>query len=120
MGVPTANLMPPPGMAIPALGVYVTRTMAGRWGPQTSVTSVGTNPTFESGDVVHIETFLLDFDGSLYGERIGVEFLRRLRGQRTFSDAAALSAQMQADVAQAKGYFAALGEGRPVSDRGMW
>ena len=84
------------------------------------MTSVGTNPTFESDGVVRIETFLLDFDGSLYSERIGVEFLSRLRGQRTFPDAAALSAQMQVDVAQAKAYFARLAEGPPVSDRGMW
>ena len=120
MGVPTANLVPPPGLAIPALGVYVTRTLAGRWGPQPSVTSVGTNPTFESDGVVRIETFLLDFDGSLYSERIGVEFLSRIRGQRTFPDAAALSAQMQADVAHAEAHFARLREGPPVPDRGMW
>jgi riboflavin kinase / FMN adenylyltransferase len=120
MGVPTANLVPPPGVAVPSLGVYVTRTIAGPWGAQQSVTSVGTNPTFESDDVVRIETFLLDFHGSLYSEGIRVEFLRRLRGQRTFPDAAALQIQMMADVAAAKQYFAERTGATGPPETGMW
>jgi riboflavin kinase/FMN adenylyltransferase len=67
---------------------------------------VGTNPTFESDGVVRVETFLLDFAGALYGERISVAFLDRLRGQQTFASADALVEQMHADIARAHEYFA--------------
>jgi riboflavin kinase/FMN adenylyltransferase len=123
MGLPTANLEPVPGLAVAGEGVYVTRTLVGQWNPQPSVTSVGTNPTFESDGIVRIETFLLDFDGSLYGERIRVEFLKRLRGQRTFADAAALEAQIRADIVEARRYLAehpATAARAAVPNSGMW
>ena len=84
---PTANLAPTPDMALPRLGIYVTRP---RWTVGTSyrsVTSVGTNPTFESDGRIRIETLLFDFAGSLYGAKLAVDFLARIRDQRTFPDA---------------------------------
>lgn len=110
LGVPTANLPVEPQIATPALGVYVTSTSTDRGEGLPSVTSVGTNPTFETDGVVRIETFLLDFSGALYGERIGVAFLERLRGQKTFADADALVEQMHADIARAQRYFSGEGD----------
>jgi riboflavin kinase / FMN adenylyltransferase len=106
LGVPTANLPIEREVATPALGVYITRTSTDRGAGLPSVTSVGTNPTFESDGVVRVETFLLDFSGALYGERISVAFLERLRGQQTFASADALVEQMHADIARAHAYFA--------------
>jgi riboflavin kinase/FMN adenylyltransferase len=60
--------------------------------------SVGTRPTFHDGTEVLVEVHLLDFDGDLYGERLGVELLARLRDERRFEDAEALVTQMRLDA----------------------
>ena len=45
--------------------------------------SVGTNPTFQ-GSRRTVEAYVLDFSGDLYGERVSVDFVARLREQRTY------------------------------------
>lgn len=112
LGTPTANMEVSPQVAVPAVGVYVTRTMLGPDRMEASVTSIGTNPTFESDDVVRVETYLLHFRGNLYGEPIRVEFLKRLRDQRPFSDPSALMRQIEEDVRQTAEYFQGL---RPLA-----
>ncbi|GAB4245582.1 MAG: bifunctional riboflavin kinase/FAD synthetase [Thermoleophilia bacterium] len=107
LGTPTANLAVSPLVAVPAEGVYVTRTVLPSGRVEASVTSVGTNPTFESDALLRVETYLLRFKGSLYGESIRVEFLQRLRGQRAFPDATTLVAQIERDVREAEAYFRA-------------
>lgn len=106
LGTPTANLEVPPGLAVPGPGVYVTRTHIAPGDVRPSVTSIGTNPTFESDDVVRIESFLMEFSGNLYGRRIRVEFLEWIRGQHTFAGAAALQERIAADVEAARAFFA--------------
>jgi riboflavin kinase/FMN adenylyltransferase len=49
-----------------------------------------------------LEAHLFDFDGDLYGQRIAVEFIARLRDELTFTDLPALVAQMHRDAAQAR------------------
>ncbi|MDP9225564.1 MAG: bifunctional riboflavin kinase/FAD synthetase [Actinomycetota bacterium] len=100
MGVPTANLPPEPRMAQPSRGVYAGRARAaGRW--YAAAVNVGVNPTF-GGDpttgVSRIEAYLLDFDGSLYGQAIRVEFWARLRDEQKFASTDALVGQIQQDV----------------------
>ncbi|GAB4246977.1 MAG: bifunctional riboflavin kinase/FAD synthetase [Thermoleophilia bacterium] len=105
LGVPTANVEVHGGVVVPAAGVYVTNTvLEGRVVP--SVTSVGTNPTFEFGADVRVEAHLLDFSGGLYGRWIRVEFLEKLRDQRRFGRVEDLVAQMRSDIARAAAYFA--------------
>lgn len=115
LGVPTANLAVEGGVAVPAPAVYVTSTLvSGR--PLPSVTSIGTNPTFESDGRVHVETHLLDFQGGLYGEWLRVVFHRRLRGQRRYAGPEELVTQIRADIEAAEAYFAQEGpraSGRP-------
>jgi riboflavin kinase/FMN adenylyltransferase len=102
--VPTLNLAPA-AEVLPARGVYITRTTeseGARVWP--SVTNVGVRPTF-GGDTLAIETFLLEpLEGASPGA-IGVEFLKRLREERKFPDAAALKAQIFKDAARARAYF---------------
>ena len=102
--VPTLNLAPA-AEVLPARGVYVTRTTEAASGRRwMSVTNIGTRPTF-GGDSVTIETFLLEpLEGSS-PRAIRVEFLRRLREERRFEDAAALKGQILRDVARARAYF---------------
>lgn len=108
---PTANLVVPPELALPRRGVYVTYTVLEDKSTWPSVTSIGTNPTFEHDGEVRVETLLLDFAGDLYGVPLAVDFLERLRSQRTFADAASLAASIAADIRAARAYFA---------ERGAW
>ncbi|HEY5530159.1 MAG TPA: bifunctional riboflavin kinase/FAD synthetase [Thermoleophilia bacterium] len=105
LGAPTANLAVERGLAIPRLGVYVTRTVFGDGTKWPSVTSVGTNPTFEVDRRVRIETLLLGFAGTLYGSNISVDFLEKIRDQLTFPDAGSLTERIYRDAEIARGYF---------------
>jgi riboflavin kinase/FMN adenylyltransferase len=105
LGSPTANLEVPAHVAVPAHGVYVTLTDLGRGTQEPGVTSVGTNPTFETDGVTRVETYLLRFSGDLYSTKVRVAFLDRLRGQIVFPDAAALIEQISRDVAAAEAHF---------------
>src|SRR5918992_3133841 len=86
LGFPTANLHPQ-NRVIPRRGVYVTATLIeGSW--RRSVTNVGVRPTFEREAEPSIETFVMDWDGDLYGDVVRVRFLHRLRDERKFAPAA--------------------------------
>ena len=103
MGYPTANVETPPFTAIPADGVYaghlVTRNPRGGASRERfpAAISVGTNPTFQ-GSRRTVEAFVLDWDGDLYGEHVGVEFVQRLRPMAAFADIEGLLAAMGKDV----------------------
>jgi riboflavin kinase/FMN adenylyltransferase len=102
LGYPTANVETPPFTAIPSDGIYaghlVTRGLQGTSGARVpAAISVGTNPTFQ-GSRRTVEAYLLDWDGDLYGEHVGVEFAVRLRPMRAFPDADELIAAMAQDV----------------------
>jgi riboflavin kinase/FMN adenylyltransferase len=107
LDAPTANLAPRHDMALPRLGVYVTRATIDRTESYSSVTSVGTNPTFESDRKVRIETLLLGYSGLLYGSYLAVDFLEWIRGQRTFPDAGSLAVRIREDIEIARAYPAA-------------
>ncbi len=95
---PTANLSVGRESALPGLGIYVTRSIVDGVREYPSVTSVGTNPTFEHDRKVRVETVLLDFEGDLYGARLAIDFLGRIRPQRAFPDAESLAAQIKKDI----------------------
>jgi riboflavin kinase/FMN adenylyltransferase len=104
LDAPTANLSPRQDMALPRFGVYVTRSTVNESGSYGSVTSVGTNPTFETDGKVRIETLLLDYSGQLYGARLAVDFLERIRGQLAFPDARSLATRIRQDIEIARAY----------------
>jgi riboflavin kinase/FMN adenylyltransferase len=93
LGIPTANLVPDPALVCPAHGVYA----AWAHGHPAAV-NVGVRPTFGQENALLVEAYLLDFDGDLYGERLRVGFIERLRGEQRFDDIDELVAQMQRDV----------------------
>jgi len=66
-----------------------------------AVSSFGTRPTVGGVEPL-LEAHLFDFDGDLYGRRIEVEFVAKLRDEHKFDDLPALVAQMQRDAAQAR------------------
>ena len=67
-------------------------------------------PTVSDSDAVSVETFLLDFDGDLYGKRIRLEFCRRLRAERRFDSPRQLKDEIERNVAQTRAYFGEMGE----------
>lgn len=93
LGFPTANMVPDPKLACPAHGVYACRV-----GERLAAVNVGVRPTFGADLQPLVEAFLLDFEGDLYGRRLTVEFVARLRGERRFAAVAELVAQMRRDV----------------------
>jgi riboflavin kinase/FMN adenylyltransferase len=104
IGYPTANIAVTPDRALPAYGVYVTRASFGGT-TYSSATNIGVNPTFGDGRP-SIETYILDFEGDLYGRELRVEVLHRLRGEIRFDSVPALVEAIGADVQAARAYFA--------------
>lgn len=100
IGVPTANVAVPEGLAVPAGGVYATRTLVDDVAHD-SVTNVGSRPTF-GGEHVTIETHLLDADVDLYGYEVAVDFVARLREEQRFDGVDALVEQIHADIDRAR------------------
>jgi len=99
----TANLKSHSTM-LPANGVYITLTfIESRW--LRSITNIGHRPTVGAEPEVTVETHVMDFDRPLYGEKIRVRFLHRLRGERKFESIDALRAQIDRDYLRAVRYF---------------
>jgi riboflavin kinase / FMN adenylyltransferase len=102
LGFPTANITTDNEL-FPPNGVYATVARVGT-AMHASVTNIGVRPTFGAGH--SIETHLLDVDADLYGAPVRLAFVLRLRDERAFPGAAALSAQIAADCARARDLFA--------------
>jgi riboflavin kinase / FMN adenylyltransferase len=100
LGFPTANLLCGRYAAVPADGVY-----AGwchhRGGRHMAAVSIGTNPTF-AGRERRVEPYLLDFDGDLYGERMALDFVARLREMHSYDGVEPLLDQIREDVADTR------------------
>ena len=107
IGFPTANLHPH-NRVIPRYGVYATATLIdGIW--RKSVTNVGVRPTFENEIEPSVETFVLDFDGDLYGDVLRIRFLHRIRDERKFNGIDELKSQINKDLTRTKEYFSHQG-----------
>jgi riboflavin kinase/FMN adenylyltransferase len=102
IGVPTANLRPE-GELLPKNGVYAAwaeRLSDGkRW---VAAVNVGTNPTFTADHPVTVEAHLLDCDEDLYGQRLRVGFVKRLRAEERFASLEALVAQIRRDIEETR------------------
>ena len=104
IGFPTLNLGFSPDLALPAHGVYVSRTHIDGASHE-GCTNIGVRPTFDGARLM-VETHLLDFDEDAYGSVITVELLERLRAEQRFDGPDALIAQIGRDVEATRAYFA--------------
>lgn len=105
LGFPTANLAWEQEQ-LPASGVYVTEVRGSHIeGLRLGLTNIGEKPTFR-GLALTVETFLPDFEGDLYGGRLDLGFLHRLRPERRFEDLEALRVQITEDVRQGEEWWA--------------
>jgi riboflavin kinase / FMN adenylyltransferase len=112
-GFPTANLASRTEV-FPLDGIYATLFQSGEK-KLLSVSSIGVNPTFGDGPRT-VESFILDFDGDLYGEMVKLFFVKRMREEKTFASVDQLVQQMSVDVAGARAVFDRLGI---ISERGL-
>ncbi len=106
LGFPTANLRLH-RRAAPLGGIFAVRVrgLEGRPGAA-AVASLGTRPTVGGGETL-LEVHVFDFDGDLYGRRLQVDFVAKLRDEQKFPSLDALVAQMHADAARARAILAA-------------
>lgn len=95
LGFPTANLKYDAKFCIPQNGVYATITEFDGC-RYISMTNIGYNPTFRN-KYISIETFILDFKDDLYGKKIKINFIKKLRNEILFPDVHALIDQLEKD-----------------------
>ncbi len=98
LGFPTANLEVDRNQAIPTDGVYATWAYIGDKTYQ-SVTNIGRCPTFGDNKRT-IETFILNYEGNLYGRELRIDFAERLRSEQRFDSVEELKKQIAEDVKQ--------------------
>jgi riboflavin kinase/FMN adenylyltransferase len=107
LGYPTANLSTPNEL-VPPFGIYAT-TVEIDGVVHAAVTSIGMNPTFGDLTAPAIETHILEYAGAeLYGRRVTLGFVQRLRDERRFDDVDQLKAQIDADCRRAERLFSRL------------
>jgi riboflavin kinase/FMN adenylyltransferase len=106
IGFPTANVCSENEL-LPPNGVYATNAIIdGVVRP--SITNVGTRPTVDASGKTTVETHIFDFDRDLYGTRMRVAFVQRLRDERAFGSVDLLKAQIEADCVRARVLFGRL------------
>jgi riboflavin kinase / FMN adenylyltransferase len=110
LGFHTANLLPEPHKLLPANGVYAAMARLEKVAERderldspvyNSVVNIGVRPTF-GGHKRLVEAHLLDVDLDLYGQRITLDFIARLRDEQRFAGVDALKTQIASDVQQAR------------------
>ncbi len=106
LGFPTANMRVDDELKlIPENGVYAVKAQIEN-SPQIwdAMMNIGTRPTF-GDNTVSLETHIFGLDGDIYGKRINIRFIHRLRGERKFSSADELSAQLRHDKDEVRKLF---------------
>jgi riboflavin kinase / FMN adenylyltransferase len=96
--MPTANLEMPPEVVVPAEGIYAARARLESGEEVLAAVSIGVRPTFEEDGLLKVEAHLIGFEGDIYGRRLQLAFLRRLRDEKRFESAEELVVQMKKDV----------------------
>ena len=102
LGYPTVNL--PLRRRPPLAGIFAVR-VHGLGAPRRGVASLGVRPTVTQAGRPMLEVYLFDFDESVYGRRIVVEFVHKLRDEARYPDLDALTRQIHADADAARAYF---------------
>ncbi len=99
LGIPTANIKPDKEL-IPAQGVYavISHLEKDRY---KGVLNIGFNPTFSDTDL-SVEVYLLDFSGDIYGRKVDVLFIEKIRDEVKFDNAEQLVKQIKRDIDEAR------------------
>ena len=105
LGFPTANIQTeneivPSGVFITSVGINA-KTFP-------SLTNIGICPTFSQQEI-NIESYIINFDQDLYGEKIRINFFKKIRDEMKFATPEELSSQIKKDLEAAKAYFKGTG-----------
>lgn len=103
LGIPTANLRLPEGLAVPKFGVYACRAIV-EGQAYSAVTNVGTRPTVE-GQGITVEPWILDYTGDLYDREITLEFFYFIRPERKFDSLDALKEEIHRNARETREYL---------------
>lgn len=95
IGFPTANLKYEENFILPKTGVYYTNIMVNN-NIYKGITSIGSNPTVD-GKALTIETYILDFNSELYGKRVDISFIKKIRDMEKFNGVEELKSQLERD-----------------------
>jgi riboflavin kinase/FMN adenylyltransferase len=106
LGFPTANL--PLRFMPPLSGICAVKVDGLDGGPHYGVASLGRRPTVDASERPVLEVFLFDFDRPIYGRRINVTFLRKLRDEVKYPDLESLQAQIARDADEARAFVEQL------------
>ena len=109
MGLPTINFAVSEYKLLPPDGVYATRTRVNGT-VYMSITNIGVRPTFYENGGRFIETYILDFDGDIYGDLAVVYLYKFIRAERKFESADALVSQINKDINATKEFFEERGQ----------
>lgn len=104
IGFPTANLDYPQEYILPKIGVYIGIADVPQ-GTFKAMINIGHNPTFNTRNEVSIEAYLLDFNDTLYGQKMTLHFLHRIRDEMKFESVQMLIEQMLSDYQMTRDYF---------------
>ena len=108
LGFPTANVRlarPRPALQ----GIFAVKCHGAATRGLEGVASLGINPAVRVGGPAALEVFLFDFSGDLYGRRLTIEFLKKLRDEASFASLDELAAQIRRDCDAAREFFRATG-----------
>ena len=101
IGFPTANLGPFANATVPMNGIYATWAHLGGE-KHMAATSIGVRPTFGAGNERRVEAYILDFNRDVYGQKLKLEFVERLRGEVAYTGVGPLVEQIKKDVEQTR------------------
>lgn len=104
LGFPTINQIIPKELVLPKFGVYSTVVVV-KGKEYMGVTNFGVKPTVSSDNTPVAETYVIDFDGDVYGEYVGLYFCKKLRDERKFSSLDELKENISINVEQTKEFF---------------
>lgn len=102
IGIPTANVATGGERALPADGVYACWASSDAQERVAAVVNVGWRPTFEGTSRTVEAHLLVDGAPDLYGQRLTLEFIARIRGEERFDGPEALVARIQEDIGSAR------------------
>ncbi|MEK9872204.1 MAG: bifunctional riboflavin kinase/FAD synthetase [Betaproteobacteria bacterium] len=105
-GFPTANLGLK-NLSSPLSGIYLVRVVGDEIDERYGLASIGSRPTIELNGSIKVEIFILDFDGDLYGKKITVTVLSKLRDEKQFASVDEMITAMKMDEANARKLIAA-------------
>lgn len=113
IGFPTANIQLKHNRP-PLWGIFAVEVEGLGDRPLQGAASLGVRPTVKSNGRPTLEVHLFDFDREIYNRHVRVDFLHKLRDEMKFPDLETLTAQIAADVAQAKAFFVGRGDAGPA------